>query len=102
MEQLPAMQLAEDLQDAGDFAPDRGFGESTLAPLQKGAEVAVRRVLERQGIEQRAGRGRAAEQRKAVVDPDRARMAVEQMTEVRLAHPAVDAGADLDAHLVPG
>ena len=40
-----------------------------------------------------------ADQREAVEDADRARVAVEQLAEVRLAQPAVDVRADLDADL---
>ena len=61
---------------------------------QERAQVAVARVLERQAVEDAAV---GAHQRKRVEDADRARMAVEQLAEVRLAQPAVDAAADLDA-----
>ena len=53
MEQLAAVQLAEHLQDAGDLAPDGRFRPAALAALQERAEIAVRRVLERERIEQR-------------------------------------------------
>ena len=52
------------------------------------------RVLERQAVEQPPV---GAHQREGVEDADRARMAVEQLAEVGLAQPPVDARADLDA-----
>ena len=62
---------------------------------QERAQVAVLRVFERQAVEHAAPSAR--DQRKRVEDADRARMAVEQLAEVGLAQPAVDARADLDA-----
>ena len=56
------------------------------------------RVLERQAVEHPAV---GAHQRERVEDADRARMAVEQLAEVGLAQPAVDARADLDADRRP-
>ena len=55
--------------------------------LQKAIEIAVRRVLEREAVEHVAV---GLHERKRVVDADRARMAIEQLAEVRLAQPAVD------------
>jgi hypothetical protein len=40
----------------------------------------------------------ATQQGEDVEQPDRARMIVEQAAEIRLAHPAVDVRADLDAN----
>ena len=53
------------------------------------------RVLEREAVEDLSV---AAHQRKRVEDANRPRMPVEQLPEVRLAQPAVDPGAHLDAH----
>ena len=71
-----------------------GFGPALVAARQERAEIAVPRVLERQAVEHPPV---VAHQRKGVEDADRARVAVEQLAEVGLAQPAVDAAADLDA-----
>ena len=78
----------------GDLAPRAGFRPSLAGAGQERAQVAVARVLERQAVEDAVHR---AHQRKRVEDANRARMSVEQLAEVRLAQPAVDARADLDA-----
>ena len=97
MQQLAAMQLAEHLQDAGDLpACDRLFPPAAGA-LQIGAEIALARVLEGEAVERRPV---VAHDDEGVVDRDRARVIVEQLAEVRLADPAVDAAADLDAERV--
>ena len=93
MQHLAAVQLVEHLQDAGDLAARRRLREALLRSLEMRAEIAVRGVFHRQAVEHLA----VAEQRKRVEDANRARMAVEQIAEVRLAQPAVDAAADLDA-----
>ena len=96
MQQLAAVQLAEHLEDAGDLAPRRRLGPRLPARCRKRAEIAVARVLERQAVEHLAV---GAHQREAIEDADRARVTVQQQAEVRLAQPAVDARADLDADL---
>ena len=67
-------------------------GRSVL--LEECREVAVTGVFEGQVVEHAAV---GTHQREHVVDADRPRMAVEQLAEVRLADPAVDARAGLDA-----
>ena len=90
------MELAQHLEDARDLAPRRRSRPSPCRALEVGAEVAEARVLERQVVEHVAvGPG----QREAVVDADRARSAIEELAEVRLADPGVDVQADLDADL---
>ena len=64
-----------------------------LAPQER-AQIPVPRVLERQAVEDRTP-GR--HQRKHVEHANRARVAVEQPSEVGLAQPSVDVAADLDA-----
>src|SRR5262249_5926901 len=72
-----------------------GFLRPPLArALQVRAQVAVTGVLESQGIEDALV---LTHEREGVVDPDRARMPVEQLAEVGLAQPAIDVRADLDA-----
>jgi hypothetical protein len=48
MQQLAAMELAEDLEDAGYFATGEGFGEGFLGAAQECAEIAVLGVLQRE------------------------------------------------------
>ena len=55
------------------------------------------RVLDRQAIKRLPA---GADERKRVEHPNRPRMLVEDLTEVRLAQPAIDARADLDADAV--
>ena len=94
VEHLAAVQLAEHLEDARDLAPRRALGPALAGAVQERAEVAVARVLEGEAVEDAAV---GAHEGKRVEDADRPRMAVEQLAEVRLAQPAVDALADLDA-----
>jgi uncharacterized protein YdeI (YjbR/CyaY-like superfamily) len=54
MEQLTAMQAPEHLQDAGDFAPRHPLVKSTFRALEKRAEIAVTRVLEREHVQHAA------------------------------------------------
>ena len=96
MQHLAAVQLVEDLQDAGDFPPRRLFREPLRRPFQMRAEIAVRRVLHRQAVEHLT----VLEQRKRIEDANRAWMSVEQFAEIRFAQPSVDAAADLDADAV--
>ncbi len=95
VQQLSAMQLAEHLENAGDLAPDRRFGPARTALPEIEAQVTEARVLQRQAALQHRTLWR--DQWKRVEDAHRAWMAVEQLTEVRLAQPAVDSGAHLDA-----
>src|SRR4029079_9744977 len=62
--------------------------------------IYVRRVFERQRVEERAGFLVHPEQRELVEDADRPRMTVEELAEIRLPEPAVDAGAHLDTDLI--
>jgi hypothetical protein len=95
MERLPAMQLAQHLEDAGNFAPRRRFTPSRAAAPEERAEISVARILEHQAIQDPSV---LAHQRKRIVDGDGARMTVEQLPDVRLTQPAVDVARDLDAH----
>ena len=97
MQQLAAMQLAEHLEDAGDLAAGGGFRPAAAGALKKRAEVAVRRVLEGEAVQDAMRARPRPHQRKRVEDANRARVAVEQLAEVGFAQPAVDALADLDA-----
>ena len=94
MQQLPAVQLAQDLEEARDLAPDDGLRPALARALQEGAEVAVARVLQRQAVEDVPV---PVQQREGVEDADGPHVAVQQLAEVGLAHPAVDALAGLDA-----
>ena len=94
MQHLAAVQLAEDLQDAGDLAAHGRLRPFSAGALEERAEVALRRVLERQAVHHPAVvRG----QREGVEYPDRARMIAEQLAKIRFPQPAVDAFAHLDA-----
>ena len=95
MEQLPAVQCAEHLEQAGDLAAHDGLGPAATGAVQERAQVPMTRVLEHQAVEDPFVGSR---QRELVEDLDRARVAVQQLAEVRLAQPAVDVPADLDAH----
>ena len=93
MQQLPAVQLAEDLQDAGDLAAGGPLRPSSAGPREECAQIAVARVLERQDVEDGL---RRPQQRKRVEDANRARVILEQLAEVRLAQPAADVRAHLE------
>jgi hypothetical protein len=95
VEGLPAMQLAQHLENAGNFAPRRRFTPSRAAAPEERAEIAVARILEHQAIQNPSV---LAHQRKRVVHGDGARMTVEQLPDVRLTQPAVDAARGLDAY----
>jgi hypothetical protein len=95
VEQVTAVELAENLQDARNLAAHPRLAPTERPARQESRQVAVARVLEREVVQDPAVR---AHQREHVVHRDRARVAVEQIAEVRLADPAVDAVADLDAH----
>ena len=62
--------------------------------VQEGLEVAVRRVFEGEAVEDGPS---GAQERERVEDADGARMPVQELPEVGLAHPAVDVLAGLDA-----
>ena len=94
VQHLAAVQLAEDLEDAGDLAPRGSLRPSAAVLAQVRAEVAVRRVLEREAIMDVAG---VAREREGVEDANRPRMTVEELAEVGFAQPAVDARTDFDA-----
>jgi len=94
VQRLAAVQLAQHVEDAGDFTARRRLGPSLAATAQVGAEIAVLGVLEGEEVADAAVR---TEQRERVEDPDRAIVAVEHLPEVGLAKPSVLAGADLQA-----
>src|SRR5262245_21629091 len=94
VKQLTAVQLAEDLENAGDLAADDRLGPARGSALEVGAQVAVRGVLERERVDHGSV---GSMNREPIEDPDRAGMLVEELPEVRLAQPAVDVRADLDA-----
>ena len=91
---LAAVELAQHFENPGDFPSRPGLGPSLAAPGQERAQVAKARVLEREAVEDLSV---GANQGKGVVDANRPRMSVQQLSEVRFAQPAVDAGAHLDA-----
>ena len=59
MQQLAAMELAEDFQQAGDLAARGGLGPAAAVAMQVGAEVAEARELEREAVDHRRRRGAA-------------------------------------------
>ena len=91
----PRCSLPSTCEDAGDLAPRDALGPALAGAAQERA--AGRRAARTRARGSRARRAVRAHQREGVEDADRARMAVEQLPEVRLAQPAVDARADLDA-----
>ncbi len=93
MEQLTTMQLAEDVEDSRDLAPGGLLRPAAGMASQVRAQIAETRVLEGEAIAHPALR----QHRKRVENADRPRMLVEQLPEVRLAKPAVNPRADLDA-----
>ena len=97
MQHLPAMKLAEHLQDAGDLPACGSFVELASGAVQKSAQVAMPRVLEGQAVERSSIR---LHDGKRVEDSERAGVVIEQLAEVGLAQPAVDAAADLDAKVL--
>src|SRR5688572_27671528 len=94
VQHLAPVQLSKHLEDAGDLAACRGFGPTLSGSRQECAEVTVARVLERQAVQHPPV---GMHQRKAVEDTNRPRVAVEQLSEVRLAQPPADARAYFDA-----
>ena len=93
MEELPAVQLAQHLQDARDLAAGHGLRPPRARAAQEGPQVTLARVLQDQAVEDAA----VLDEREGVEDADGARVAVQQLAELGLAHPAVHALADLDA-----
>src|SRR5439155_13054539 len=51
MQRLPAVQLAEDAEDAGDLAARGRLRPALAAAREKRAQVAVARVLEREAVQ---------------------------------------------------
>ena len=94
VERLAAVQLSKHLEDTRDFASRGGLRPPLGGAGQEGAQVAVARVLEREAVQHLSV---GAHQRKRVEDANRPRMSVQQLPEVRLAQPPVDARAHLDA-----
>jgi hypothetical protein len=94
VQHLAAMQLPEDFEDARDLSSHERLGPSPRLVLQKGAEVAVARVLEREAVQHLLG---GAHQWKRVEDANRARMIVEELPKVGLTQPSVQVRTDFDA-----
>src|SRR5262249_45159951 len=92
MEHLAAMEAPEHLQDAGDLASHGPFRPALACPFEERSQVAVFRPLEGEAVEVAAV---LKHERKRVVDADRAGASLEDLTEVRLAQPAVDVLARL-------
>ena len=86
MERLAPVQLAEHFEDAGDLTARARFGPPLRGAREERTEVAVLCIFERETVED-TGRI-CTEQRKRVVDANRARMVCEQLPEVRLPQPA--------------
>src|SRR5262249_19680765 len=95
VEHLPSVEAAEDLEDPGDLAPSRLLRPALAGALEERPQVSGPRVREGEEVEDAAVLLR---QRERVEDPDRARIALEDPAEIRLAHPAVDVHARLDRH----
>ena len=51
VQQLPAMQASEDVEDAGNLAAHQRFGPALVAVPNVGVEIAVPRVFERETVE---------------------------------------------------
>ena len=88
MERLTAVELPQHFEDPRDLAAGHRFGPGVSVAPEEGAEIAVPRIFERQVVEHLSV---GAHQRKHVVDIDGARVSFQQLPEVRLAQPAVDA-----------
>ena len=95
MQRLSAVQNVERLEDCGDLAPNEALRLSTFF-FQPHAEVPMYRVLERDAV---AG-SPILDLGEPIVHPQRARLAEEQLGEVRLAEPARESFGDLDADLL--
>jgi hypothetical protein len=76
VERLAAMQLAQDLEDAGDFTASVPLCPRFAGLREEGAQVAVARVLEGQAVRDSV----AACQRERVVHANRAWMIVGKFT----------------------
>src|SRR5262249_32789540 len=87
VEHLAAMEPSEDFEDPGDLAADGFFRPTLSGLLQKGAQVAMPRPLEREAIEEGPV---VPGQRERVEHADGAPVPFEDLAEVRLAQPAVD------------
>jgi hypothetical protein len=94
VQHLAAVQLAEHLQDARDLTPRGRLRPAPARAMEEGTEVALPRILQGKAVENAAV---LSQQGKGVEHADRTRMIVQELAEVRLAQPPVDAGAHLDA-----
>src|SRR5439155_1119385 len=98
MKCLAAVQLSEHLEETGDLAPCRRLRPAFAGPRQERAEVAIARVLEREAVQNLFVWAGVAQNGESVENANRAGMSVEQLPEVRLPQPPVDASAHLDAN----
>ncbi|MEZ5286719.1 MAG: hypothetical protein R2712_18300 [Vicinamibacterales bacterium] len=96
MQQLAAVQLAQHLQHARDLASHPRLGPGPPGAGEVAAQVSVAGELEDEAVVDLA---LVTPEREPVVHLDRAAMALQQLSEVGLADPALDAAAHLDAHL---
>src|SRR5689334_1370805 len=94
MQRLPAMQRIERLQNGGDLTAHEALVLRTLLREPR-TEIAMLGVFHREAVPHAI----ALHGREPIEDLQRAPFASEQLGEVRLAKPARDAIADLDAHL---
>ena len=94
MERLAAMELAEHLEDSCDLPTGEPFRPSLPGVREEAAQISVTRVLERQAVEHLAV---GAHQRESIEHANRARVSVEELSEIRLAQPPIDPHAGLDA-----
>src|SRR5437899_8287089 len=94
VERLSPMQRIEHRQDPGNLAANQALGLRPLA-LEPGAEIAVLRIFHDQAVP----RACSVDDDKSIEDAQRARLAVEELREVRLAQPRREAISDLDANL---
>jgi hypothetical protein len=97
MEQLTAVELPQHVEDAGNFSANGGFRPSRTVALKKSAEVAMFRVFEHEAVEKLPV---VENEQKRVENTNRPRMAVKQLSEIRLTQPAVNPAAGFDTHHV--
>src|SRR2546422_4507314 len=88
------MQRIENPQDPGNLAAHQALGLRSLA-LEPGTEIAVLRIFHDQAVT----RACSVDDDKAIEDAQRARLAVQELREVRLAQPRREAISDLDANV---
>src|SRR4051812_40719703 len=91
---LPLVQDIEGTEDRGELAPNETL-RLGAGSRQPDAEVAMHRVLERDTI----ARFSVLHFRESIEHPERARLSIKKLGEVRLAQPTREALGDLDAHL---